>query len=89
MESLDLEVQQKEASNTDHSRISLGKEQRGKLSPASPRGPVTPISFSVCSRQKCNPRMGGGRLRGKKEGGMKGREGGAHHASTDTDGPSQ
>lgn len=78
MESLDLEVQQKEASNTDHNRISLGKEQREKLSPASPRGPVTPVSFSVCSRQKCNPRMGGGqRLRGKKEGGMKGRGGGS------------
>lgn len=48
--SLDYEVQQKEASITDHNRISLGKELRGKAErPASPG----------CSRRKCNLRTGG------------------------------
>lgn len=50
MVSLDFEVQQKEASITDHDRISLGKELRGKAErPASPG----------CSRWKCNLRTGG------------------------------
>ena len=48
--SLDFEVQQKEAATTDHNRISLGKELRGKAErPASPG----------CSGWKCNLRTGG------------------------------